>query len=375
VTLLAVPPTNIADNIAAYLSSHGYRVRQTTSLDEAILLSTSESHDAIISINPPTHADRLHALKAHTQPEQRPVLVLIADDLPADFACDWADVVLPTAPRYLDHQLQSVLRLRRENRALLDRERQLSRQLADSEENLRKHKRMLQEIEVLKDAIVRNVSHELKTPLLQVKSAVSLMAEDVKNQELSTYAINATARLETLVKNITLLGGSLDYNPGPVIVRDTIEYARRNLGRIWNVRDDIERIKVTLDDHLPAVNADKQGLSTALQLLMDNALKFSKDAENRSVEVCAVLSGQYVRFSVRDYGIGIPDDQIGSIAEAFYQGDSSSTRRYGGMGIGLAIVSLILERHGSHLTVESEEGIGSTFSFLLSPSQFADSSA
>jgi signal transduction histidine kinase len=116
-----------------------------------------------------------------------------------------------------------------------------------------------------------------------------------------------------------------------------------------------------VDDNLPPVVADKQGLSTVIHLLLDNALKFSDDA----VEIHVRRETGAVRIAVRDYGIGIAEDHLNAIFEAFVQLDSSATRRYGGAGVGLAIVRLILEYQNSQIEVESEIGSGSSFSFRL----------
>jgi signal transduction histidine kinase len=106
---------------------------------------------------------------------------------------------------------------------------------------------------------------------------------------------------------------------------------------------------------------DKQAISTVLQLLVDNALKFSES----KVIVSAQSMGSHVRLAVTDYGIGIPEEQREAIFQTFYQVDNSSTRRYGGIGVGLAIVQLILERHNVQISVQSKVGVGSTFSFML----------
>lgn len=224
-----------------------------------------------------------------------------------------------------------------------------------------KHRQRIEEVELLKNAIVRNVSHELRTPLLQVKSAVSMLAEDNQESKLIAYAENATARLETHVKNITMLGQSLDISPSPIVLRDTIEYARRNLSRVWERRSEIDRIQVRIEQELPPVLADKYGISTVLQLLMDNALKFSE----KNIEISANRSEDKVRIQIRDSGIGIPADKLEAIFEIFYQVDASSTRRYGGAGIGLTIVKLILDRHNSVIHVESTPSVGSTFWFEI----------
>jgi signal transduction histidine kinase len=239
---------------------------------------------------------------------------------------------------------------------------QSKQRIHDLETQLSDEKQHSNQIEILKEAIVRNVSHELKTPLLHVKSAVSLMGEDMgKENTLIRYAANATARLEALVTNITMFGSSFDLNLGPVIIRDAVEYAHRNLYRIWESKDQAKRIKLFVDEDLPPVIADRQGLSTILQLLLDNALKFSTD----EIEVHAHLIKDEIEISVKDYGIGIAPKDMQTIFDSFYQIDHSSTRRYGGTGVGLALVKLLIENHRSEIVVESEPNKGSTFSFRL----------
>jgi len=220
------------------------------------------------------------------------------------------------------------------------------------------------ELELLKNAIVKNVSHELKTPLMHVKAAVAMMREpNVDQEKLIEYATNATSRLEAIVKNITMLGDSLDINPGPVIVREAIEAARRNLYRTWESRDQTERIKTQLAPNLPPIFADRQGIITVLQLLIDNALKFS----TKDVIVHAHLShdDSQITIAVQDFGIGIAKDKIEGIFQSFFQIDGSSTRRFGGTGVGLSIVKLILDYHDSRVEVESEINQGSIFRFTL----------
>ncbi|PJF32482.1 MAG: hypothetical protein CUN52_01495 [Phototrophicales bacterium] len=247
---------------------------------------------------------------------------------------------------------------------LIERNIELEKQVLTLKTQLQQQQRLNTENEILKDAIVRNVSHELKTPLLHLKSAIWMMDDtitDDKQSELVRYAKEATTRLEILVKNITLLSASSQVSPSVVLVRDAVEYAKRNLGRIWEYQKDVARVIYAPEGEISPVFADKQGLSTVLQLLLDNALKFSE----KEVYIRAVQLGDSVRLTIEDCGIGIPKDKIGAIFESFYQVDSSSTRHYGGMGIGLAIVRLILDRHHVTISVESEEGVGSKFWFDL----------
>lgn len=254
-------------------------------------------------------------------------------------------------------QVRLVLKMREHLIALQNKANALEREVAEL-------KSAQTELELLKNAIVKNVSHELKTPLMHVKAAVAMMREPNMDQEkLIEYATNATSRLEAIVKNITMLGDSLDINPGPVIVREAIEAARRNLYRTWESRDQTDRIKTQLAPNLPPTFADRQGLITVLQLLIDNALKFS----TKDVIVHAHLNNDHSKIviAVQDFGIGIARDKIDGIFQSFFQVDGSSTRRFGGTGVGLSIVKLILDYHNSHIEVESEVNQGSLFRFVL----------
>ncbi len=239
---------------------------------------------------------------------------------------------------------------------------QLAAENAALRAQLSQQQHMADEVDVLRNAIVRNVSHELKTPLLQIKSAVALLAEDRRNDnKLADYAMEATARLEAVVKNITQLADTLDIRPEPMPITEAVDQALRNLRRSWEFKGQTERVKVELGDDLPLVLADKQGLGVTLQLLLDNALKFSK----KNVRLTVRRKTRWVIISVRDYGIGIAPDKLDKIFDPFYQVDNSATRRFGGTGVGLAIVRTILERHQAEIQVKSEVGKGSTFTFAL----------
>lgn len=219
------------------------------------------------------------------------------------------------------------------------------------------------ETELLKTMIVKTVSHELRTPLLQVKSAIALLADGEQDRErLLGYATEATARLENVVHNITRLAESLDTRLEPVVPIDAVNYALRHLRRSWDIREKADRIHADVSPHLLPVLADRQALGVALQLLLDNALKFSNDTVVLSV---LPLDNQRIEFRVSDQGIGIPSEALERIFEPFYQIDHAATRRFGGSGVGLAIVRLILEHHGVKIQVNSHPGKGSSFAFSL----------
>lgn len=108
---------------------------------------------------------------------------------------------------------------------------------------------------------------------------------------------------------------------------------------------------------------DKIKLKQILYNLVNNALKFTPD--NGHIAVVAKKSGDTIRISVRDTGIGIPEDKQKIIFEPFKQVDSSLSRTYSGTGLGLTIVKNLVEMHGGEIKVESEATKGSTFTIIL----------
>lgn len=347
---------NPDDAVSLTSELHGHALTFAPPSDDSMTQAASGQFDIVIAPDEQNGHHFLQQIHSAASVAQRPFMLLWQKDQTAA-SSDLAFVQGCITPATAAAQVQTCLKLRDEISALYTRAQAYEHEISTL-------KSAQTELELLKNAIVKNVSHELKTPLMHVKAAVAMMREPSADQEkLIEYATNATSRLEAIVKNITMLGDSLDINPGPVIVREAIEAARRNLYRTWESRDQTDRIKSDLGTALPPAYADRQGLITVLQLLIDNALKFS----TKEVHVHAHLSTDESRIvvSVQDYGIGIARDKINGIFQSFFQVDGSSTRRFGGTGVGLSIVKLILDYHDSHIEVESEVNQGSTFRFTL----------
>ncbi len=219
------------------------------------------------------------------------------------------------------------------------------------------------EIDLLRDTIVKTVSHELRTPLLQIKSAVAMLSEGAAERErLMGYALGAVSRLENVISNITRLAESLNTHIDITTPSDVLLHTMRLLRRNWESREQLDRIQTIIAPDLPHILCDRAAISVALQLLLDNALKFSTDAV--TFEIRPSPHGS-VEFRVIDQGIGIAPALRERIFEPFFQADQHNTRKYRGAGVGLAIVRLILERHHTAIHIESRLGEGSTFTFAL----------
>jgi signal transduction histidine kinase len=238
----------------------------------------------------------------------------------------------------------------------------LQRQIAALQSQLERQQCHIQAVDLLKQTLVSTVSHELNTPLLQIKTAVHMLAEDSSRDRdtLLNLAIDAAARLQAQVQNISQLAQTLDFQPQTIHVRDAIDQALSNLRRSWTTKGKLDRIRIEADADLPLVSADRRGIGIVLFHLIDNALKYSDDL----VQVSAAPSEAGVTLRVIDQGIGIAPQIRSRIFDLFFQGDNSTTRKYGGLGIGLAIVRLILDRHGIPIELE-ETARGCSFAFSL----------
>ena len=270
-----------------------------------------------------------------------------------------ADTALGGASGEWSAQLLPLLKMRGRLMALEAENKRLSDEntrLAQAGKSAHEH-----DLDMLRTAITHNVGHELKTPLLQIKTAIKGLSEDAGNPKYLDFAVQATARLEEVVQNIGQIAQSTNITLDAALLRDSVDFALRNVRNSWRYKDQAYRIQMNIPADLPPVLMDKRAIGTTLQLLADNALKFSTG----EVLISAKRERDVVRVSVADSGIGIPANKREEIFELFVQGDASSTRKYGGVGIGLYLVRLILERHHTKVTIKSRPGRGSTFSFTL----------
>jgi signal transduction histidine kinase len=141
------------------------------------------------------------------------------------------------------------------------------------------------------------------------------------------------------------------------VIKDAIERVSRRAEQAHH------RVEASVPPHAPVVRGDAQRLGELLDQLLDNAIKFSPDADRIDIRVSP--EGESVQISVQDYGIGIAPDELERIFTRGYQVDSSMTRRFSGTGLGLALCRRIVDKHKGRLWVESTPGQGSKFFFTV----------
>lgn len=245
-----------------------------------------------------------------------------------------------------------------ENARLYERLEEQSAQLAAALQRL-------QNLDRLREQMIQNVGHELRTPLALVQGYAELLLNGELGtiQPLQRSALQIVCeRTRTLARMISNLTALRTVRPeSMVMVPHSLPEALEWVVEHYRHRAESAGITITKEvaEGIPPILADREHLLLAVSQLLDNAIKFSP--QGGTVRIRIWSEGDWVNLAVQDEGIGIPREHLPHIFERFYQVDGSTTRRFGGMGIGLALVWEIMEAHRGFVRVESEVGKGSTF--------------
>ncbi len=225
----------------------------------------------------------------------------------------------------------------------------------------------LRRLEGLRREFVANVSHELKTPLTSIKGFVETLLDGAvddpaNNRRFLSIIAGHTTQLTQLIDDLLSLSQIESREVGlrreSVPLRPVVEEVVLTL----QPQIDRRRLSVQLDlpAALPLLQADHDRLKQVLINLLDNAIKFNVDGG--SITVRAAAGEDVAVIHVIDTGLGIPPDDLPRIFERFYRVDKARSRQMGGTGLGLSIVKHIAEAHGGSASVQSQLGLGSTFS-------------
>jgi two-component system phosphate regulon sensor histidine kinase PhoR len=226
----------------------------------------------------------------------------------------------------------------------------------------------LERLEEVRRDFVANASHELRTPLTAIRGFTETLLEtelpEDKRRSYLEIIDRHARRLGAIVSDLLALAtaetGKWRVEP---IDMDGAEIARAVV-RSLEPRCEEAKLSVRLSvAGDPSVYADPRILEQILTNLLDNAVKYTEPGGE--IEVGVSETRGRVRFSVRDSGIGIPEEDRARIFERFYRVDKARSRRAGGTGLGLSIVRHLVQRLGGEIVVESRLGEGTTFSFSL----------
>ncbi|MEW5738008.1 MAG: ATP-binding protein [Myxococcota bacterium] len=253
-----------------------------------------------------------------------------------------------------------------------------NRDLEERNKKLEEANVRLKELDRMKSAFLATVSHELRTPLTSIIGYSEMLAEGLAgalNDEQVDYVRTIMEKGETLLKLISSILDISQIEAGKVRLNfepmDALELVNSS---VTSVKPQATKKGVTLEAKVPKtmtqVLGDRDRLRQVVVNLLANALKFTSKGGTVTATLTEVmhqpdLNAPGYRVIIEDSGVGIAADQFDKIFQSFYQVDSSSTREYGGAGIGLAIVKSFVEGHGGVVRVASEVGRGSRFTLIL----------
>ncbi len=357
----------IVDALSSILARDGYQILSAATGHAALDVIRRESPDlSIIDVLLPDIDGIEVCRRIKSDPHNRFQMVVLMTGFSArarrlDGLTAGADDFLnkPIDPVELVGRVRSLLRTKQLYDEVEAHRRDLELRVAERTQELRAANQRLEELNQVKTNILAIVSHELRTPLMKVKSGLSLALEDgmdrSERDRVRRMAEAACNLLEYRIADVGVFTDPAAVTRVPVSVRDVVS------GAIDQVRilqsGGGSPIDLDLPKGLPPIAVDPPAITRALAHIIDNAVKFS---DSQPVAVRAHVEGEMIQIEVEDRGGGMADEVRMQIYDPLKPGDETTTRRHGGLGLGMALVKMILDAHQAPIDIYSEVGSGTT---------------
>ena len=252
------------------------------------------------------------------------------------------------------------------------------RQLA-TEQHLAEARDRAQVAARAKTSFLANMSHEIRTPLNGMIGSIELLTETSldSDQEELTRTLRTTSRALLCIVNdildITKIeSGRFELCPEPTDIRELVDGIIELFAAVAHAKG-LRLNKSVAQDVPRCISVDANRLRQVLSNLVSNAVKFTSTG-TISLRATVGEADNWIRFEIEDTGIGIADDHIERIFSRFEQADASTTRAFGGTGLGLALTRELVGQMGGDIEVSSEAGVGSTFWFTVAVTPLSDDS-
>jgi len=240
-----------------------------------------------------------------------------------------------------------------------------------AEEKIAQQNIQLKKLDKIKTDFLNVTSHELRTPMASIKGYIQMLLKQKLGEitEEQRKALNVvlrnTDRLDHLIQDILdisrLESRMMKFVPKKTDVRPLIGETVETMQSYADLKH--IKIRSEVEDKIPELIIDQERIKQVIINLLNNAIKFSPDGS--IINIRAKKEKDDILFEVQDFGRGIPKNKQMKIFETFYQVDSSKDKKFGGVGLGLSISRGIVVSHGGKIWVESKEGKGSMFRFIL----------
>ena len=258
-----------------------------------------------------------------------------------------------------------------ERKKAQDKLKERNEQLAIINSEYLQAKEKAEESERLKAAFLANMSHEIRTPMNGILGFIEVLQSTKlgeKDHERYLEIIKKSGdRLLTTINDIIQISriesGQVSVSKEAIAIKEFMDYFQEFFEPDANKNNTTLKVKCNCFKKDELIYTDRNKLDSILTNLIKNAIKFTHGGS----VVCSCLKEEgYLKFVIEDSGIGVQQDRVSSIFDRFVQADMSMTRGYEGSGLGLSIVKAYVEMLGGEIWVESEEGVGTTFTFTIS---------
>ena len=237
---------------------------------------------------------------------------------------------------------------------------------------LEKSKEAAEKANKAKSAFLANMSHEIRTPLTAILGYSDMLRDEDQDREDIEHEIDSIIRsgahLQRIINDILDLS---KIEAGQLVIEDLeVQPARliHDVESIFGARAREKGIDFKIQYEFPVprrIISDPTRLKQIIFNLCGNALKFTEEG-GITVSMGYLEESKQVKFKVTDTGIGMTEEELGRLFKPFSQADSSTTRKYGGTGLGLCIARQLSQKLGGDVSVTSEKGVGTTFEFTIS---------
>jgi signal transduction histidine kinase len=267
-----------------------------------------------------------------------------------------------------NRDLVQVLSELEEKRELLER---LNTKLEESNRELNEANARLRELSAMKEEFLALTTHDLRSPLTVISGVINFFTSG-RLGDITPEQKNMVAMMERNTQNLIELvndlldaskieSGTMRLDAATIELRGLVSELQEQMQPLAHEKE--IALEEDVPEDLPPLRADRAKLRRILVNLVSNALKFTP--KGGRVRLGAAREGSFVRVSVTDSGVGIPPEDLHDIFDKYAQARSRATRSEKGTGLGLYITRQLVELHGGKISVQSEVGKGSTFSFTI----------